>query len=120
MQTLFKKRMDFSQKIFILKKCKNMPYLCWLATFTVASTLMHFAFWVLEFCVCAQKFSVRGRGTATSLCICACVTYSKVPNQQILLFIFCKFFFLNIFFISKHFFTCINEKKAFKNSFFTE
>ena len=43
---------------------------------------MHFAFWVLDFGVCAQKFSVRGRGTATSLCICACVTYSKVPNNR--------------------------------------
>ena len=62
MQTLFKKPMDFSQKIFILKKCKNMPYLCWLATFTVASTLMHFAFWVLEFGVCAQNLVLEGVG----------------------------------------------------------
>ena len=57
MQTLFKKQMDS-----VLKKCKNMPYLCWLATFTVASTLMHFAFWVLEFGVCAQNLVLEGVG----------------------------------------------------------
>ena len=99
-----------------------MPYLCWLATFTVASTLMHFAFWVLDFGVCAQKFSVRGRGTATSLCICACVTYSKVPNNRAanLIVYFLQFFFLKIFFLPKQFCTNINEKKAIKNPFKTE
>mgnify|MGYP001318774052 CR=1 FL=1 len=74
--------MDLIHKIFVLKSVKICPIYVGSLLLQWPSTLMHFAFWVLEFGVCAQKFSVRGRGTATSLCICACVTYSKVPNNR--------------------------------------